>query len=144
MGPLYMLPEGENITAKWYKWVLQRLFIPFYKRIKRKYRDEVVMQEDNAPWHTAKIITKYLANKKVKRINWPPQLPNLNSIKNLWKYIKDIISKRRHKVKNVTDMRQALREVWPQINGNFLLNLCDSVPRRWEACLKNKGGATKY
>jgi len=46
------------------------------------------MQEDNAPWHTAKIITKYLANKKVKRINWPPQLPDLNPIKNLWKYIK--------------------------------------------------------
>jgi len=98
------------------------------------------MQEDNAPWHTAKIITKYLANKKVKRINWPPQSPDLNPIKNLWKYIKDIISKRRHKVKNATDIRQALREVWPQINGNFLLKLYDSVPRRWEACLKNKGG----
>ena len=37
-------------------------------------------------------------------------------------------------------MRQALREVWPQIDGNFLLKLCDSVPRRQEACLKNKGG----
>src|ERR1700722_11229057 len=83
MGPLYMLPKGENMTAKWYKWVLQRLFIPFYKRIRRKYGDKVVMQEDNAPWHTAKIITKYLANKKVKRINWPPQLPDLNPIKNL-------------------------------------------------------------
>jgi hypothetical protein len=47
-------------------------------------------------------------------------------------------------VKNATDMRKALREVWPQIDGNFLLKLCDSVPRRWEACLKNKGGATKY
>jgi hypothetical protein len=69
MGPLYILLEGENITAKRYKWVLQRLFIPFYKRIRRKYGDEVVMQEDNAPWHTAKIITKYLANKKVKRMN---------------------------------------------------------------------------
>jgi len=22
IGPLYILPEGENITAKWYKWVL--------------------------------------------------------------------------------------------------------------------------
>jgi len=58
-----MLLEGENITAKQYKWVLQRLFIPFYERIRRKYRDKVVMQGDNAPWHTAKIITKYLENK---------------------------------------------------------------------------------
>jgi hypothetical protein len=43
-----MLLEGENMTAKQYKYILQRLFIPFYKRIRAKYSDEVVMQEDNA------------------------------------------------------------------------------------------------
>ena len=48
MGPLYMLPEGENMIAKRYKYMLQRLFIPFYERIRRKYGDEVVIQEDNA------------------------------------------------------------------------------------------------
>jgi hypothetical protein len=68
IGLLYMLPQGENMTAKRYKYVLQRLFIPFYSRMREKYGDEVVMQEDNAPWHTAKIITKYLQNKGVNRI----------------------------------------------------------------------------
>jgi len=43
MGLLYMLPEGEKIIAKRYKYVLQRLFIPFYKKIRVKYGDEVVM-----------------------------------------------------------------------------------------------------
>ena len=83
MGLLYMLPEGENMTAKRYKWVLQRLFIPFYKRMVKKYGSDVVMQEDNAPWHTATIIGKYLANKGIKRIKWPPQSLDLNPIKNL-------------------------------------------------------------
>jgi hypothetical protein len=64
-----MLLEGENITAKQYKYVLQQLFILFYKRIKAKYNNKVVMQEDNASWHIAKIITKYLKNKKVKQMN---------------------------------------------------------------------------
>ena len=68
MGPLYMLLEGENIIAKRYKYVLQQLFIPFYKRIRAKYSNKVVMQEDNTPWHTAKIITKYLENKKVRQM----------------------------------------------------------------------------
>ena len=67
-APLYMLPEGETMTAKRYKWVLQRLFIPFYERMYRKYGKDVVMQEDNAPWHTAKIIKKYLDNKRVRRM----------------------------------------------------------------------------
>jgi transposase len=144
MGPLYMLPEGEHMTAKRYKYVLQRLFIPFYNEMRRKYGDKVVMQEDNAPWHTARIITNYLANKKVNRIVWPPQSPDLNPIENLWKHIKDLISRRRHRVRDVKDMRFALTAIWPEIDGNFLLKLCDSVPRRWKACLKNKGGATKY
>ena len=113
MGPLYMLPEGENMTAKRYKYVLQRYFIPFYERMRSKYGNEVVMQEDNAPWHTAKIITKYLKNKKIKRMKWPPQSPNLNPIENLWKHIKDIISKRRHEIRNTKDMRLALQVAWP-------------------------------
>jgi len=130
MGPLYILPEGENITAKRYKYVLQRLFVPFYERMKRKYGPEVVMQEDNAPWHTAKIIKKYLANKNINRMIWPPQSLDLNPIENLWKYIKDLISKYKHKIRNTEDIRNALRQVWPQIDGNFFLKLADSVPRR--------------
>jgi hypothetical protein len=43
-----MLPEGENMIAKRYKYVLQQLFIPFYERMRAKYGDKVVMQEDNA------------------------------------------------------------------------------------------------
>jgi len=144
MGPLYILKEGQNMNAKRYHWVLQTLFIPFYLRMKEKYGPEVVMQEDNAPWHTAKIIKAYLGNKNVNRLVWPPQSPDLNPIENLWKHIKDIIANRRHKVKNNKEMKQALREVWPTIDKEFLLKLCDSMPRRWKACLKNKGGATKY
>jgi hypothetical protein len=69
MGPLYILPKGEHIIAKQYKYVLQRLFIPFYNEMRRKYSNKVVMQEDNAPWYTAKIITKYLANKNINRMD---------------------------------------------------------------------------
>ena len=120
------------------------LFVPFYNRMRAKYGDEVVMQEDNAPWHTAKIIKKYLANKGIKRMLWPPQSLDLNPIENLWKYVKDMIASKRYRVRNTTDIRNTLRDLWPQIDGDFLLKLCDSVPKRWEACLKNKGGVTKY
>jgi hypothetical protein len=44
------------MTAKRYIKVLKKYFILFYKRIKRKYKNHVVMQEDNTPWHKAKSI----------------------------------------------------------------------------------------
>jgi hypothetical protein len=43
MGPLYILPKGEHIIAKRYKYVLQRLFILFYNKIRRKYSNKVVI-----------------------------------------------------------------------------------------------------
>ncbi len=76
------------------------------------------------------ICHNYLENKNVNRMVWPAQSPDLNPIENLWKYIKDIISKRKHRVKSAKEMRIVLTEVWPCIDKNFLLKLCNSVPKR--------------
>ncbi len=43
LGPIYILPKGENITAKRYYWVLKTYFIPFYNRMRAKYREEVII-----------------------------------------------------------------------------------------------------
>jgi len=83
LGPIYVLPKGENMTAKRYYWVLKTHFIPFYNKMRAKYREEVVMQEDGASWHTAKIISNYLSNKGINRMLHPPQSPDLNPIENV-------------------------------------------------------------
>jgi len=49
------------MTVKRYLETLKEHFIPFYRRIVKKYGPGVVMQEDNAPWHTAKVVRKYIA-----------------------------------------------------------------------------------
>ena len=144
LGPLYILPPGENMNAKRYKWVLQKHLVPFYNRMRRKYGNEVVFMEDNAKWHKAKICQAYLRSKGVKMMGHPPQSPDLNPIENLWKRIKDKISKRKHKARNRPDFIEGIQEEWGQIEKDYLLKLCDSMPTRYRACLKNKGGATKY
>jgi transposase len=132
------------MTAKRYLQTLKKYFIPFYKRMGRKYGCKVVMQEDNAPWHTAKIVRRYLASQKVKILSWPPQSPDLSPIENLWKQIKNMIGKMRHRIKNISQMENALAKVWPTIKGETLLKLNRSMPTRLNAVLKNKGGHTKY
>ena len=67
----------------------------------RNYDPDVVMQEDNAPWYTAKIVRTYLNKQKVKRLHWPAQSPDLSLIRILWKQIKLMISKRKHRIKNI-------------------------------------------
>jgi hypothetical protein len=69
MSPFYILLDKENMTAKCYYWVLKILFVLLYNRIRTKYKDKVVMQQDNTPWHTAKIIKNYIRNKGIQIID---------------------------------------------------------------------------
>ena len=43
-----------------------------------------IFQKDNDPKHTRNVVGKYLQNKKIKIMNWPAQLPDLNPIEILW------------------------------------------------------------
>ncbi len=56
MGPLVIIIKRGTMTAKRYLKTVKKHFIPFYKRMKRKHGNDVVIQEDNAPWHAAKVV----------------------------------------------------------------------------------------
>jgi hypothetical protein len=111
IGPLVILPEGQRMNAKRYLETVKKHFVPFYKRMVKKYGKDVVMQEDNAPWHTINAVRAYLIKQRVQRLQWPPQSPDLSPIENLWKQIKVMIAKRKHKIKGIKGMEAALREV---------------------------------
>ena len=72
IGPLVIIPKGGTMTARRYIEVLKKYFIPFYRRMVCKYGPEVVMQEDNAPWHKAKTVRAFLEKQNVKLLSWPP------------------------------------------------------------------------
>ena len=80
----------------------------------------------------------------IDAVDRPPSSPDLNPIENVQKYLKDRLFRRKHRARNRADFIEALMEEWSRITGDFLLKLCDSMPGRYKACLKNKGGATKY
>ena len=144
MGPLVILEQGETMTAQRYLETIKKYFIPFYRQMRKKYSPEVVIQEDNASWHRAKLVQDYLNQQKVKRLHWLAQSPDLSPIENLQKQIKNIISKRRHKIKNIRIIECILEEVQLIIKPETLFILNNSMPKQLALCIKNKGGAIKY
>lgn len=55
MRPLVIILKGGTINAERYMETVKKHFLPFYRRMKRKYDASVLMQEDNASWNIAKI-----------------------------------------------------------------------------------------
>ena len=58
-------------------------FVHFYKKMRRKYSKDVVIQEDRAKFYFANMPTAYKLLHKVVSISWTPQLLDLSPIENL-------------------------------------------------------------
>ena len=99
-------------------------------------------RNDNDPKHTSKVVTEWLQSNGVSVLKWPAQSPDLNPIENLWEIVD-----RKIRVRNYTNKRDlidAIKTEWQKIPMETINSLIDSMPRRCEAVLKNKGYPTKY
>jgi transposase len=145
LGSLMILLKGTRMNQRRYtEEVLKPHFVPFYNKIRRKHKKEVVMQKDRAKYHFAPILTAYKDSHKVQRLDWPPQSPDLSLIENLWKRLKDRISARRHKIRNIEEIKIALQQEWAKLEEEILNELMKSMPKKINEILKNKGGSAKY
>jgi hypothetical protein len=64
-----------------YRDILDSQMVPYASRV---MGNDFVFQQDNDPKHKSKLVTQYLAKKKVTVMEWPPQSPDLSPIENLW------------------------------------------------------------
>ncbi|GFU80847.1 uncharacterized protein TNCV_3728851 [Trichonephila clavipes] len=97
-----------------------------------------VGKDDNAPFHRAKVVQKWLEDHSVNRMNWPGQSPDLNPIESLWFKIGYEISK-----KNPSNKRELIEALIFSLNHivtkDLLLKLVHSMPKRCRSVIKANG-----
>ncbi|CAF1115017.1 unnamed protein product [Didymodactylos carnosus] len=98
-----------------------------------------VYMQDNAPPHTSKFAMKWLKDKNINVMKWPPSSPDLNPIENLW----DNIDKKLRYLKptNVTQLEQMIHDLWNKVSCQECQSLVDSIPRRIRQCIKARGNS---
>lgn len=103
-----------------------------------------LFQQDNSRVHTSNLIRKWLDNQVFTVLEWPPYSPDLNVIEHVWGYIKHKLNEYEQPPESLDELWDRVQEAWASIPLEFLQGLYESMPRRMEEVVKNKGGHIEY
>ena len=119
-----------------------------------RYRDEIlrpvavplvqqrnlILQQDNARPHVARICQDFLANNNIAPLAWPPYSPDLTPIEHMWDELDRRVRKRRNPPATLAQLRNALIDEWNNIPMRTVNALVNSIQRRIRAATAARGG----
>lgn len=141
VGCTQLVEVDCRLNAARYCSLLHETLLPFIAQ--REPTTNIILQQDNAPCHAARLTTKWLQDHAIETLQWPPQSPDINPIENVWGMLK-------HHLKNVitrskAEKLQVLDTEWKRIIATDVVkNLVESVPRRLQAIIRANGNHTQY
>ena len=142
LGPCFILDKTVNSTT-----YIDEVLTPFYARFyvpSLERGQQLLFQQDNAPSHTSKQTKRWMEQKQIQQLSWPPQSPDLNLIEHLWDVLQRQINSRSLLPKTLSELKVALVEEWRAIPGSILEKLVEGMPKRLEELRKARGLNTRY
>ena len=123
-----------------------------------RYRDEIlrpvavplvqqrnlILQQDNARPHVARVCQDFLANNNIAPLAWPPYSPDLTPIEHMWDELDRRVRKRRNPHATLAQLRNALIDEWNNIPMRTVNALVNSIQRRIRAATAARGGHARY
>ena len=100
----------------------------------------LILQQDNAWPHVARVCQDFLANNNIAPLAWPPYSPDLTPIEHMWDELDRRVRKRRNPPATLAQLRNALIDEWNNIPMRTVNALVNSIQRRIRAATTARGG----
>ena len=131
-------------------WVEGTMNAEYYETVLRDYlaasRDwysmdpaKFIFQHDNVSIHTAKSVTKYLKQARIKVMKWPPNSPDINPIERVWAYIKKRLDEYPTPPETLQQLFDRLVDIWTSLPKNFLAELYAELPAKMRMLVRTGG-----
>ena len=137
--PLYHI-QGNLTGVRYRDEIVRPHIIPTLQAIGQG----AVLQDDNATPHRARVVTNFLQQQQVTRMDWPARSPDLAPIENLWDILGRRLRDNHPPPADVHQLLHLLQQEWFNIPQQILRNLVHSMRRRCQECLAARGGHTHY
>ncbi|UYV60537.1 hypothetical protein LAZ67_1001440 [Cordylochernes scorpioides] len=128
--------SGGTLTAQRYR---DEILEPYL----RPYRDQIghnlILMDDNARPHRARLVNEYLQSENIRRMDWPARSPDLNPIEHVWDALGRRIGARHPSPRTLVELRTALLEEWGLLPLDLLQSLVNSMRARCETLIAVRG-----
>ena len=137
---LHVIDNGTLTALRYVNEILDVYVRPYAGAV----GENLILMDDNACAHRARIIAQYLEQATIVRVEWPARSPDLNPIEHAWDMLQTAVSSRPVQPASVQELRQALLEEWDQIPQYKIRRLISSMRRRCQAVIEARGHHTRY
>ena len=125
--------DGNMTAVRYRDEILRPVAVPLVQQ------RHLIIQQDNARPHVARVCQDFLANNNIVPLDWPPYSPDLSPIEYLWDELDRRVRKRRNPPATLAQLRNALINEWNNIPMRTVNALVNSIQRRIRAATAARG-----
>ncbi|GFV82714.1 transposable element Tcb2 transposase [Trichonephila clavipes] len=133
--------HGGTVTGLRYR---DEILDPYVRPYAAAIGNDLILMDDNARPHRARIVEEYLEDHCLERMEWPARSPNLNQIEHLWDYLGREVAALNPPPRSLHELKQGLLCVWSSLPIPVSDNLINSMGNRCRQCIQVRGGHIPY
>ena len=110
----------------------------------RRLNNTILLQQDNAPPHTANIVKAFMRDDNIQMLPWPAVSPDINCIENVWATMGRTLQIKLPRPSNGDELFNSLQTIVNEISEETITKLTRSMRSRALDVISSNGGHTKY